>query len=225
MKRKRKTVSHSHSPTRYHQQLFWALCCVSFLALFFYRVFAHFPVWFDEIVMKAVVFGLPLWIYALITKRSPDSFGFDPKRFWPGAFSGLAIGGLFGFLGMLVSAFKHGHILIPSLFQSMLFWQTFGLAFVTAWWESIFFYGLVLSTLVRFSNDEWDASLKTSVLFVLFHAPIFVLRSGIGGAIIPLVLLAIFAFGQSVIFLRTKSIASVIVGHAFWGMALLVYTL
>ncbi len=203
---------------------FVSLLVISFLSLLFYRLFVHFPVWFDEIFAKALIFGLPVALYGLHAKTDPRLFGFQARKFWLGAFSGLAIGGLFGFVAMFASTLKRGQVLIPYLFSNPQFWNEFGLAFATAWWESLFFYSFILVVLRKKFKNEWMAVLHMSLIFLVFHAPILVLRAGVMNAISPLGLLFLFAFGQGVIFLRTKSIASAIVSHAFWGMALLVYS-
>lgn len=207
--------------------LFWTLITASFVLLVWYRAFFHFPVWIDEVIVKALLFGLPLLVYAIVTKQSITSFGLNPKRFWTGAYLGLALGGTFGFVAMITSALKNnGHALVPYLFFSSQFWWAFFLAFATAWWESLFFYGFILSILLKMQKgNEWRAATYTTVLFLVFHAPILLLHTGIAGSLLPLLLLGFFAFGQSVIFIRHKSLISMVVSHAFWGMALLVYTL
>lgn len=226
MKRRTQTVSSSllHTP---RSGLFLALVSISFILLVWYRALSHFPVWFDEGIVKAVLFGLPLLMYAIFTKQSITKFGLEPKRFWLGAYLGLALGGTCGFIAMFMSALKNqGHMLIPYLFFSPQFWWVFFLAFLTAWWESLFFYGFVLSVLERmYKGNEWKATGLSTIIFVLFHAPILLLRDGVSASVLPLVLLGLFAFGQSVIFLRYKSLISMVVSHAFWGMTLLVYTL
>lgn len=225
----KRRVRSTHTPSSIRspkQGLFWFLVAGSFLALLWYRVIFYFPVWFDEVLAKAFLFGLPVLIYTFVTRQSMTLFGLDPKRFWLGAYVGLSLGGSFGFLAMLASALKRGHILIPYLFFSTDFWWTFMLALATAWWESLFFYGFILSILLRiYKNNEWEAALAATGLFLIFHAPVLILRGGVQGALLPLILLGTFAFGQAVMYLRYKSLVSMVVSHAFWGMALLVYTL
>src|SRR5260221_9955755 len=102
--------------------LFWFLVLLSFASLVWYRSVFHFPVWFDEIFAKAILFGLPFLIYAILTRQSVTLFGLSSRRFWTGAYVGLALGGVFGFVAMFASAIKHGgHVLIPYLFSSSVF--------------------------------------------------------------------------------------------------------
>lgn len=203
--------------------LFWMFLSVSLCSLAIYRATVISPVWFDEIVLKAFLFGAPVWLYALLTRQRPSFFGMEPARFWPGAFNGLAIGGILSFIAIATYSFRKQSMLIPGLFESMSFWKEFGLAFATAWWESLFFYGFILPVLKEKIKDELIALLATSFFFLIFHIPNLVLKVGVDAALQPLLLLTLFAFGQGIIFLRTKSLSTVVVSHAFWGMALLVY--
>lgn len=219
--------SHQQRTLKPNLGLFILLVLVSFFCLSLYRSFGDFPVWFDELVAKAFIFGLPLLVYIRLTRESVAAFGLGKGKFWSGAYAGLALGGVFGFTAMLASALKHeGRVFIPYLFLSNAFWWTFFLALVTAWWESLFFYGFVMSLLAKIlKRSEWMLSLLVSAVFVAFHLPVLIVSQGLSASLLPLFILAFFAFGQGIIYLRFKSLIAVVVSHAFWGMALLVYTL
>ncbi|HSW89462.1 MAG TPA: CPBP family glutamic-type intramembrane protease [Patescibacteria group bacterium] len=214
-----------HLATHIRKHYEWYLILVAFFALTLYRFTTHFPTWFDEVVFKALVFGLPVWKVTRMRRLSHATLGFDVKTFWPGMFTGLAVGGCFGFLALIVASTGHTHFFTPGIFQTAKFWELFGLAFATAWWESLFFFSFVLTFLTRHLKDEWQAVGYMSLLFVLFHAPLQIVSVGVSASIMPLLLLACFAFGQGVLFLRTKSINAIILSHAFWGMTILVASL
>jgi hypothetical protein len=207
----------------------WPLVIFSFIALLVYRLLnaknGYFPVWVDEIIVKAFIFGVPSFAYALITREGAVGLGLSKRQFWPGALNGLAMGGFFGFVALVMSTFLKGHVLIPYVFASSQFWWQFFLAFMTAWWESLFFYGFILNALHAHYRDEVKSIQMTTLLFVIFHAPIILLSVGVGKAVLPLLLLSLFAFGQAVIFLRYRSLSTIVISHAFWGMALLVYAM
>lgn len=203
--------------------VFWMSILVSFCSLVLYRFTVISPVWFDELFLKAILFGFPVWLYAIVTKKSPAFFGLEANKFWPGAINGLAIGGILSFTAIMAYSFRKSTILMPGLFETVGFWKEFGLAFATAWWESLFFYGLILPVFKEKFSDEIQALTFATLAFLLFHAPNLIVKVGVAEAIQPLLLLTLFAFGQGIIFLRTKSISTVVVSHAFWGMALLVY--
>jgi hypothetical protein len=226
MPRTRKKLSHQHpavAPKPHRQQLFFLFLGASFLALLWYRTTQHFPVWFDEVIMKAVVFGLPVWLFMLISRTSFEQFGFNPRKFWSGAYLGLALGGMFGFIAMMASSLKHQHIFIPNLFSAGGFWTAFALAFATAWWESLFFYSFVFAALRTVIKGELELVLAATIIFIVFHAPILIVTNGFIAALPLLILLALFAAGQAILYLRYKNLASMVFSHAFWGMALMVY--
>lgn len=200
------------------------LIIASFLALLLYRLAVQLPVWFDEIVTKSVLFGLPTVLFAMKYNLSSAKLGFERIRFWLGAFNGLAVGGLFGFLAMAAGSLKKGAVFVPYIFSTPRFWSEFSLAFATAWWESLFFYSFVLVALERRLKNEWSSAIGATLIFLLFHAPVLVLRVGAARSVPLLGLLALFSFGQAIIFFRTRSLASCVISHAFWGMALLVYS-
>ncbi len=212
------------SSPRFQYGLFWSILVASFLGLLWYRLTFHAPVWVDEMIAKAAIFGFPVILFLRTHHLSSSKIGFSKATFWSGAYRGLAIGGLFGFTAMIASRLHHSSVLIPNLFSSPLFWWTFFLAMVTAWWESLFFYGLVQTVLTKLFNNEVKTLIFTTLIFVVFHAPRLLLMQGVG-SIPSLCLLGLFALGQAIVFARTKSLTTIMVSHAFWGMALLVYTL
>jgi hypothetical protein len=117
------------------------------------------------------------------------------------------------------------HVEPALLFSSSAFWFQFFLAMMTAWWESVFFFGFIMHAL----QDEYKFSEIVSVIgvvlvFIIFHAPLRIMLAGFSPATVAqLMLLAIFAAGQSILFLRTKSVYAVTISHALWGMVLMVY--
>lgn len=152
--------------------------------------------------------------------------GLTDKLFWKGMFSGLMIGGLYEFIGVFSYMLRGTTFMRAYIFESPLFLSAFFLALMTAWWESLFFFGYVLNkTKDMFKKAEIPAVLFTSLVFVAFHAPIRVLMTGFTPQLgSELFVLLLFAIGQSILFLRTKSIFSVVLSHALWGMVLLIYT-
>lgn len=136
------------------------------------------------------------------------------------------IGGLYEFIGVFSYMLRGTTFMRAYVFESPQFLGAFFLALMTAWWESLFFFGYVLNkTLEMFKKHELPAIVLTSVVFVLFHAPIRMLITGLTPQLgSEFLVLFMFAFGQSILFLRTKSIFSVVLSHALWGMVLLIYT-
>ena len=190
-----------------------------------YRTFFQFPEWVDEIFVKAVVFGGPAFLYARRVMGGQDKLGLSVKNFWCGMYFGLFIGGLYGFVGVLRSLMHGVHIEPIPLFSSSAFWYQFFLAIMTAWWESLFFFGYIMNALKEeYRLPEVASVIGAMLVFVVFHAPLRILLGGWSAVTFSqLAILGIFAVGQSILFLRTRSIFSVTLSHALWGMVLLVY--
>ncbi len=190
-----------------------------------YRTFFRFPEWVDEVFVKAVVFGTPAWLYARSFPRGHDVLGLSDKRFWRGMFIGLLIGGFYEFIAILTVMFRNVAFGPATILSSPFFWYIFGLALMTAWWESLFFFGYVLNACMeKYKKSELVSILISTGIFLLFHAPLRVVSGGFTIAVIyQLALLGLFAVGQAILYLRTKSIYAITMSHALWGLVLLVY--
>ena len=195
----------------------------SFALLTAYRFLFTLPVWFDEFVVKAVMFGLPALILApkLGVKDLGIALG---SKFWQGLYWGLFLGGFYVFVLTLSS---WGQDVQPHLVSSPS--ELFSLvstALVTGWWESLFFFTFVLQVLMCVWKKKESSALGIAVLiFLVFHLPARIVAGGTNMMLLAeLFTLAVFALGQGILFLRTKSVYAVTISHALWGLALMAYT-
>lgn len=224
MKRSSKPFSSSRGHNKVRVPLLFQIIGL-FVIWALYRSLALFPEWFDEIIAKGIVFGIPSILYARNAIRGSEKLGIVASRFWPGLYMGLLVGGIYGFVGAGRSIFGGVPVEPALLFSSSAFWFQFFLAMMTAWWESVFFFGFIMNAL----QDEYRFSEIVSVIgavlvFIIFHAPLRIMLAGFSSVTVAqLMLLAIFAAGQSILFLRTKSVYAVTISHALWGMVLMVY--
>lgn len=210
----------------YHHVIFWPVVALTLLFWLGYRFLFHFPVWFDETLGKAVFFGLPVWFYVVVTKRKSLLDPVNFSRFENGLLLGLAVGGIYGFTTVLVSLIQKGAVIEAApLFSSTAFWYEFGLALLTGFWESLFFFvflGGVISQ--KWSKKSFDKQIIITVgLFLLFHLPNIILRSPQSAILTQTSLLFLFALGQSLLFFRWRNLYALTLSHAIWGMVLLVH--
>jgi len=209
-----------------NQQLFMAIVGISLLMWILYRSLFNFSVLFDETIGKAMFMGLPIWMYLSIVqdKRIIKSGVFNLTK--KGLLKGLFYSGIFGFTA-IIFAYLQGksEVVKVNLFLSDKFWWEFFLSMLTAFWESIFFFGFVQSVLgFEFKNlDLFQRVLFTAMIFLLFHIPNSILRfSGVAiGQQIWLMMM--FALGQALVFEVEKNIYTLILIHSFWGMVLLIH--
>lgn len=192
-----------------------------------YRAFIRQPIWFDEGVAKAVVFGLPVFWFAARSRFMAREIGLNKEQLWPGLFLGLAVGGLYGFVGLLSEVARGLVIVRAPLFVSGEFWWMAFLAFLTAWWESLFFYGLPIQYVRSLAPwfSETVLGIGVVVFFLLFHAPLRLLVTGVTPQfLVQMGVLALFAIGQFIFYMKTKNMYALVLSHALWGLVIQVYS-
>ena len=211
--------------------LFIPLIVIVFILWSVYRSVFAFPVWFDESIGKALFFGLPVWIFVTITKNSEIVQSLKLTRFKTGVLQGLAFGGIFGFAAAIASLLSRSQEVIPApLFTSGVFWSEFGLAVLTGFWESLFFYGFIMLG-IQMAWSHWTLVKQvalTALIFAVFHTPNIVaqyLGSGLSGIVGYIFLVSAFGVGQAFLFARDRNLYTLVVVHAIWGMTLFVHTM
>ncbi len=208
------------------QTTFVSVLFLSLILWFLYRGLFRFPVVFDETLGKLIFFGLPTWIYINITQEKSTLEGLKLKKLFPGLLRGLAFGGIFGFVAVILAAIKHGGPIVEvPLFVADRFWYEFFLAMLTAFWESLFFFGFLQTALKTSFPDLTTKNrlLLVSLLFILFHLPNIVLRFSGAAVGIQVLMLYLFGLGQALIYNQDQNIYTLIMTHAIWGMVLLVH--
>ncbi len=209
-----------------HLQLFWAIIAITLILWFLYRSLFNFPVVFDETLGKALFLGLPIWMYVSIIGQDALSETPNFRLTKSGLIKGILYGGLFSFIAVFLSLATKGETIIPvDLFNSFRFWKEFLLAIMTAFWESIFFFGFIQVVLQKkYKNlDATKRVMLTGLIFLLFHLPNSILRfQGIQVAQ-QIWLMSLFGLGQALLFETEKSIYTLIFTHTFWGMTLLIH--
>ncbi len=211
----------------HHHALFWPVVAVAFLLWLGYRSLYHFPVWFDETIGKAVFFGLPVWFYLVVSRRRSLLLPIDLRRFEVGLFLGLAIGGIYGFSTAIASLVaKGGLVQAAPIFASSFFWYEFGLALMTGFWESLFFFVFLAGVISqKYAKSSWYLQIGLSVgLFLLFHLPSVIMREQLSTGIAQGLLLTLFALGQTLLFYRWRNLYALTLSHAIWGVVLLLHT-
>lgn len=192
-----------------------------------YRAVTDFTVWFDEGVAKAIVFGLPVFWFASRSRFVASEIGLNSEKLFPGLFLGLAIGGLYGFAGLIAEAVRGREIVQAAFYLMPEFWWLAFLAFLTAWWESLFFFGLPVQYVRSVASWLSDILLGSFVVvfFLLFHAPLRIIVTGPTPAFfVQMGVLALFAIGQFVVYTRTRNMYTLVLSHFFWGLVLEIYS-
>jgi hypothetical protein len=193
---------------------------------FVYRSLFNFPIIFDEVIGKAVFFGLPVWLYVLLSGSHEICDIFSPKKTKRGLYLGLAVGGVMGFLTVLISLLNKGVGIQPMhIFSASYFWWEFTLALITSFWETLFFFGFVMTSILALLRKKTllFKVLLTALIFLVFHLPNILLRSTGIDIFYQAILLFLFAIGQGFLFATEKNGYALVLTQVFWGMVLLVH--
>lgn len=205
---------------------FFPLLTLIFIMWVLYRSLFQFPVWFDETIGKAVFFGLPVWLYVVMTGSRSVGETFAPYKLKNGLLLGLAFGGIFGFVSAILALYQRGGVVQAAwVFSSPVFWREFFLAMMTAFWETLLFYSFVM-TIVQEKFARWTTTEQVFVvglIFLLFHAPNTLLRFDLSLVLPQLLLMLLFGIGQAYLFAARRNSYALILSHAIWGMVLLVH--
>ncbi len=192
-----------------------------------YRSMFNFPIWFDEILGKAIFFGLPVWLYINITGSDSVIKSFSPDKLKNGLLLGIAVGGIFGFVFSILSIIQNGAVVeAVSLFDSNIFWYEFILAMFTAFWETLLFFSFVM-TVIQEKFKSWPMFSQVflvALIFLVFHIPNIILRYDISLVLPQAFILFLFAIGQGFLFYTRKNSFALVLSHAIWGMVLLVHS-
>lgn len=207
--------------------VFYPILVLTLLLWVLYRQLFTFPVWFDEVLGKAIFFGLPVWLYITVAGSQNITDSLAPRKFQTGMLLGLALGGVFGFTTSIMSILSGGGQLQTAyLFSSQMFWVEFILALFTAFWETILFFSFALTVIQEKYRDwtDWQQVLLGAGIFLIFHIPNMLLRFSGTAILVQMMLLFLFALGQGFLFVGRRNAYALILSHAIWGMVLLTHS-
>lgn len=191
----------------------------------FYRLLFKLPDQIEELVIKPVLWLVPL-IFLLNKERlGISSLGFTFKNLFPAVYFALGLGSIFVFEAMIINFVKYGGLNFAANIGSLPFAASFGLSFATAVTEETAFRGYIFQRVWLTLKNEWLANIATSFVWALIHVPatIFVWKLNAGAAILYLVLTTIFGIGSSFVFARTKNILSSILLHVLWEWPIILF--
>jgi hypothetical protein len=223
--RRKKNSRRTKKSPRVSTVAFLPLLFLSFIFWFLYRGLFEFPVWFDETIGKAVFFGLPVWLYIIVSRHRAVADSFSSYKVRRGLMTGIAIGGLYGFLAAILAVSQKGMVMPAYPFDSGAFWYEFFWALMTGFWETLFFFSFVLlATKKKFA--KWNLVkqvLFVALIFLAFHLPNIVLRFQGIAIFYQIFLLTLFGLGQALLFYAEENGYALVISHALWGMVLLLH--
>ncbi|MBI2617763.1 CPBP family intramembrane metalloprotease [Candidatus Gottesmanbacteria bacterium] len=201
--------------------LIWSLFRASFV----------FPEWVDELLVKPLVFVVPVLIVVhFIEKRGIGSLGLvqKPAAFLQDLYLGVAIGALFAIEGMVANYLKYGTVSFGPILAVKL---TGGLGtflvlnFFTSVWEEILGRGYLYKRMNEFSKNQFWAAVSSSFLFLLLHIPIVFTRLHLTGVALVVYPISILLLGitNSYLYSFRKSLTLPILVHTFWNLTVALF--
>ncbi len=192
-----------------------------------YRYFVHTSIWIEEIIIKGIIFSLPLFLFPLPGKNKLETIGISRKNFFSSVYMGILIGLLLGFAGEIGNFLRHNTLLFSAfgLDTSGKLGAFLILSLITGFWEQLLFSGYFLEQIQLIVKDEANAAVITSLLFSVIHLPayLFVQRMNLPQTLLSLCLLFTLGIGCSIIKFRQKNLIAPLMTHALWGVTVFLF--
>ncbi len=191
----------------------------------FYRFLFQLPEEVEELLIKPIVWLVPVLYFIKKEGFGISSLGFTFKNLFSSLYFSLGLGSIFLIEAFLTNFLKYGSIHFGANIGSLPFLTSLGLSFATAFSEETAFRGYIFSRLSVITKNELTANLITSALWTGIHVPIafFVWKLSFAAGVTYLVLTAIFGIGSAFVYSRTKNIAGSILLHVLWEWPIILF--
>lgn len=192
----------------------------------FYRYLFKLPDEIEEVIIKPILWLIPIFYIVGKEKLHISSLGLTSKNFFKAIYTALALGFAFAIEGFLINFVKYGGKLnFSANLGSYAFLTSLGLSFATAISEEITFRGYLFNRVWYISKNEWTANIIVSLFWGVIHIPLAVFgwNLNLAGTIGYVILTIIFGIGSAFLFARTKSVYSSILLHVFWEWPIMLF--
>ena len=202
-----------------------------FLAWAFYRAKFILPEALDELIIKPLIFVVPVLFIVWIKENKPlKNLGlvFRPKAFMVDLYIGVVLGILLAVEGLFANYLKYGRFSFGPI-ESVLLAGGIGtfllLNLVTSFSEEVFARGFLYNRLYKATREQFASAVVSSILFALIHLPIMFTRLHLTGNALLFYPLSIFTMGMvnSYLFSLRGSLVLPILVHTFWNMTISLY--
>lgn len=195
--------------------LFWAL----------YRLLFKLPDDVEEIIIKPIVWLIPLFWLNAKEKFPLNSLGITFRNFFPALYLSLGLGAIFVLEAVLANYFKYGRLNFGANIGEMPILFSLGMSFATAFSEEIAFRGYIFGRIWYVLKDEWAANFASSLVWTVVHIPIafFVWKFDLISGLLYLALTAVFGIGSAFIFARTRNVFGSILLHVLWEWPIILF--
>jgi membrane protease YdiL (CAAX protease family) len=185
----------------------------------FYRFLFKLPEEIEELLIKPVIWLVPVYLLLKKEKQGFSSLGITSKNLFPSIYISLALGILFALEGVIVNFLKYGSTNFGANIGQNAFAISLVLSAATAISEELAFRGYLFKRLWHALESEWSANLISSFVWALIHIPIAIFWWNLGTpqTFAFLIITTIFGIGSAYVFARTKNIVASIILHILWS--------
>lgn len=190
-----------------------------------YRVSFHLSPYIEEIIIKPLIWLLPIFLILRNKKDKLVSLGITSKNLFPAIYLSLALGSIFAIEAIFLNFIKYNGFNFSANIGDQAFFYSIILSFITAFSEEVSFRGYMFSRIWKATGNEWLANLVTTGIWTLIHIPvmIFVLKIDMVSMLVQLFITAIFGVGSAFLFARTRNVFSSVFLHVLWEWPIILF--
>lgn len=191
----------------------------------FYRFLFKLPDEIEEVVIKPLVWLIPLYFLLGRERLGISSLGINLQNLFRSLYLSLGLGMAFAIEGLLVNMVKYSGLDFSANIGTQNIWLALGVSLATAISEELVFRGYIFNRLWVALKKEWVANVITSIIWGIIHIPVavFAWKLDLSGTVGYLLLTTIFGVGSAFVFARTKNVASSIFLHVFWEWPIILF--
>jgi uncharacterized protein len=191
----------------------------------FYRFLFKLPEEIEELIIKPLVWLIPVYYFIKTEGLGFASIGITTKKLFASIYLSLGLGMVFAIEGLVVNMVKYSGFDFSANIGQNNIWIALGISFATAISEEIAFRGYIFNRLWTVIKKEWVANVVTSLVWGIIHIPvaIFWWNLDFPGTIGYLLLTTIFGIGSAFVFARTKNVFSSVLLHVFWEWPIILF--
>lgn len=191
----------------------------------FYRFLFQLPVSVEELIIKPLVWLLPLFYFLKKEDSRVSSLGFAFKNLFSAIYLSIGLGAIFVLEGVITNFLKYGHFNFGANIGPTPLLASLGMSFATAFSEEASFRGFIFNRLSSALKSEWTANAIQTVIWTAIHVPIafFVWNLGVSAGVLYLALTAVFGLGSAFIFARTGNVWGSIFLHVLWEWPIILF--
>lgn len=191
----------------------------------FYRFLFMLPEELEEVVIKPLIWLIPVYYLVKKEKLGLASLGITTENLFKAIYFALGLGAVFALEAVLINFVKYGGFEFAANVGEKPLLAALGLSFITAISEEITFRGYLFNRVWSALGNELVANLVTSLAWGLIHVPVafFVWKLSFSASLTFLVLTMLFGMGSSFVFARTRNIVSSILLHVLWSWPIVLF--